>query len=155
MSPFCYTKHMSIKTIDRSLIRFFQRFAVPMARFGLFVVFFWFGILKVLGYSPAEPLVEALFNSTIHFMSFSSFILFFGWYEVLIGILFLIKGAERIVLPLLLIHMITTFGPLVLLPQASWSGFLIPTLTGQYIIKNLVIIAAAMGIAAHLHPMKR
>lgn len=127
---------------------------MPMARFGIFVVFFWFGILKVLGLSPASPLVEALFNHTIHFMPFSSFIVFFGWYEVLIAILFLIKGAERIVLPLLLIHMITTFMPLVLLQGETWSAFLVPTLEGQYIIKNLVIIAAAMGIAAHLHPMK-
>lgn len=146
---------MSIKAIDLRLIHFFQRIAVPAARFGIFVVFFWFGMLKVLGLSPAEPLVEQLFQHTIHFMSFGSFILFFGWFEVVIGVLFLIKGAERIVMPLLLIHMITTFGPLVLLPEATWSAFLVPTLTGQYIIKNLVIIAAAIGIAARLHPMKK
>ena len=126
-----------------------------MARLGLFVVFFWFGILKVLGFSPAEPLVEQLFNATIGFMSFSTFLVGFGLFEMLIGILFLIKGTERLVMPLLIIHMITTFGPLVFLPEASWISFMVPTLTGQYIIKNLVIIAAAMGIAAQLHPIKR
>jgi uncharacterized membrane protein YkgB len=88
-------------------------------------------------------------------MSFHSFLILFGVFECLIGILFLIRGAERIVIPLLFIHMITTFGPLFLLPQETWSGFLVPTLEGQYIIKNLVIIAAAIGIAAHLHPMPR
>lgn len=144
-----------MRTIDLGLIHFFRKYWIPVARFGIFVVFFWFGILKVLGYSPAEPLVEQLFSATISFMSFSSFILFFGLFEVLIGILFLIKGAERIVMPLLLIHMITTFGPLVFLPEASWSSFMVPTLTGQYIIKNLVIIAAAMGIAAQLHPIRK
>ncbi len=146
---------MNFQNIDLHIIKFFRRYAVPMARFGLFVVFFWFGILKVVGLSPAEPLVEQLFNATIHFMSFSSFILFFGLFEVVIGILFLIKGMERVVMPLLLIHMITTFGPLVLLPQATWVQFMVPTLTGQYIIKNLVIIASAMGIASHLHPIKK
>jgi hypothetical protein len=50
--------------------------------------------------------------------------------------------------------MITTFMPLFLLTEETWSGFLIPTLEGQYIIKNLVVIAAAMGIAAHLEPIK-
>jgi uncharacterized membrane protein YkgB len=50
--------------------------------------------------------------------------------------------------------MIATFLPLFILPQETWSGFLVPTLEGQYIIKNLVLIAAAIGIAAHLHPMK-
>ncbi len=146
---------MSIRKIDIKLIHFFQRYWVPMARLGLFVVFFWFGILKVLGFSPAEPLVEQLFNATIGFMSFSTFLVGFGLFEMLIGILFLIKGTERLVMPLLIIHMITTFGPLVFLPEASWISFMVPTLTGQYIIKNLVIIAAAMGIAAQLHPIKR
>ena len=51
--------------------------------------------------------------------------------------------------------MITTFGPLVLLPTETWDGFMIPTLTGQYIIKNVVIIAIAMGIAARLHPIQK
>jgi len=45
--------------------------------------------------------------------------------------------------------------PLILLPQVTWSGILVPTLEGQYIIKNLAIIAAAIGIAAHLHPLQR
>jgi uncharacterized membrane protein YkgB len=144
-----------LRDIDLGLIRFFNRTAEPMARFGIFVVFFWFGILKVLGLSPATPLVEHLFNVTIHFMPFSAFLIGFGIFEMVIGILFLFQGFERIVMPLLLIHMVTTFGPLVFLPQVTWQHFLVPTLEGQYIIKNLVIIAAAMGIAAHLHPLKK
>jgi len=127
---------------------------MPVARFGLFVVFFWFGLLKVLGLSPASGVVERLFMHTVPFMSFGSFLMLFGLFECLIGILFLIKGAERIVIPLLFIHMATTFGPLFFLPQETWSAFLVPTLEGQYIIKNLVIVAAAIGIAAHLHPMR-
>ena len=126
---------------------------MPVARFGLFVIFFWFGLLKVLGLSPASGVVERLFTHTVPFLSFSSVLVLFGLFECLIGILFLIKGAERIVIPLLFIHMVTTFGPLFFLPQETWSGFLVPTLEGQYIIKNLVIVAAAIGIAAHLHPM--
>ncbi len=60
---------------------------------------------------------------------------------------------ERLVIPLLALHMITTFMPLFLLPSITWAGFFVPTLEGQYIIKNLVIIAAAIGIAAQLHPL--
>lgn len=146
---------MSIKSIDLHLIHFFQRYSMPVARFGLFLVFFWFGILKVLGLSPAGPLVEALFHQTITFMSFGTFYLLFGLFEMLIGILFLIKGAERIVIPLLLFHMVTTIMPLFMLTDTTWQRFMVPTLEGQYIIKNIVIIACAMGIASHLHPMKR
>ena len=146
---------MDIQTIDRGLIGFFHRNWIQMARFGLFVVYFWFGILKVIGLSPASPLVQALFERTISFMPFSVFIVAFGLFEMLIGILFLVKGAERIVLPLLLLHMITTAMPLILVTAATWQSPLVPTLEGQYIIKNLLLIACAMGIAGNIAPLKK
>jgi uncharacterized membrane protein YkgB len=146
---------MTLRTIDIKLIHFFRKISVPLARFGLFVVFFWFGALKVIGISPASGVVERLFESTIPFMSFATFLILFGLFECLIGILFLIRGAERVVIPLLFIHMVTTFGPLYFLPGETWSAFMVPTLEGQYIIKNLLIIATAVGIAAHLHPIRK
>ena len=145
---------MPLKKFDTSLIIFFRKISIPVARFSLFVVFFWFGLLKVIGLSPASGLVQRLFENTIPFITFHSFLIGFGLFECLIGILFLVRGAERIVIPLLLVHMITTFGPLVLLPSETWQRFLVPTLEGQYIIKNLVIIATGIGIAAHLHPFR-
>lgn len=146
---------MPIQSIDIALINFFKKISVPSARIGIFVVFFWFGLLKVIGLSPASGVVERLFEQTIPFMSFHTFLISFGLFECLIGIMFLIKGLERLVIPLLFIHMITTFGPLVFLPQETWQSFMVPTLEGQYIIKNLVIIACAINIASHLHPMKK
>lgn len=145
---------MSLRTLDLELIHAFRKASIPVARFGLFTVFFWFGILKVIGLSPASPLVENLFSHTISFMPFGTFIVIFGLYECLIGILFLIRGAERVVIPLLFLHMITTIMPLFVIPAATWSGFLVPTIEGQYIIKNILIIAAGIGIASHLHPLK-
>lgn len=145
---------MSIRDIDIKLINFFRRISVPVARFGLFVVFFWFGILKMIGFSPASSLVQQLFEQMITFVSFSSFIILFGLFECLIGILFLVRGFERLVIPMLFIHMILTFLPLFILPEVTWTKFLVPTLEGQYIIKNLVIVATAIGIAAHLHPIR-
>ena len=144
---------MNIRNIDVHLIHFFQRHWIQFGRFSVAILFIWFGLLKVLHLSPASELVHDLFETSIHFVSFTQFYIFFAWFEVVIGVLFLIPRMTRVVMPLLLIHMITTFGPLVLLPTESWSGFLVPTLVGQYIIKNLVIIAVAMGIAAHLHPL--
>ncbi len=149
---------MSLQTFDLELIHLCKKLSVPVARIGLFIVFFWFGILKVIGtgLSPATPLVEKLFNSTMPsgIISFGTFMILFGLFECLIGILFLIRGTERVVIPLLFIHMITTIMPLIFIPEATWSGFMIPTLEGQYIIKNLVIIAATIGIVAHMHPIK-
>ncbi len=143
---------MASPSFDGWLAVLARNISVPLARLGLFVVFFWFGFLKVLGLSPAAGLVQALFEKTISCMSFDTFYLLFALLECLIGILFLVKGAERIVIPLLLPHMAMTFLPLFMLPEIVWSGFLVPTLEGQYIIKNIVIIAAAIGIVAQTCP---
>ncbi|HEY4512188.1 MAG TPA: hypothetical protein VJH63_00840 [Candidatus Paceibacterota bacterium] len=146
---------MNYRTFDIKVLHFFRLISVPISRLGIFVVFFWFGILKVFSLSPASPLVLALLSRTMPFIPPETFLVFFGVLECFIGLLFLIKGAERIAITILFLHMITTFMPLILLPQVTWSGILVPTLEGQYIIKNLAIIAAAIGIAAHLHPLQR
>lgn len=148
-----YTGRMNTVRIDHEIIHFLRRAFVPVARFAVFVVYVWFGFLKLVGLSPAGPLVHDLFNATIHFMSFNTFFMLFAAFEVLIGILFLIPRATRIVIPLLFLHMVTTLLPLFLLPHEVWSGFLVPTLEGQYILKNLVIISVAIGIAAQVHPL--
>lgn len=144
-----------IRSIDLFVIRFSRKIAEHLSRFALFLVFFWFGALKVLELSPASPLVHALFETTMPIMPFYIFLILFGLFEMLIGILFLIRGAERAVIPLLFLHMTTTILPLFLLTSVTWSGFLVPTMEGQYIIKNILIIALAIGIASQLHPLKR
>jgi uncharacterized membrane protein YkgB len=149
------TLRSRFRHLDIEIIHFFRDISEPLARLGLFVCFFWFGILKVLDLSPASPLVEQLFVQTVPFVSFGLFMVLFGLFEMLIGMMFLIKGLEREVIPLLFIHMVTTFMPLFMVTGATWSGFMVPTLEGQYIIKNLVIIAVAVGIASHLHPVAR
>jgi len=120
------------------------------SRFSLFVVFFWFGLLKVIGLSPANALVKGLYSDTLSktltFLPFSQFIIVFGIFEMIIGLLFLIPRFKRLALILLGLHMITTFMPLFLLPKMTWQGFLVPTLEGQYILKNLVIISLALMI---------
>lgn len=144
-----------ISTIDSHLIAWLQKYSPALARASLFVVFFWFGILKIVAMSPANPLVENLLSRTVPYITFQKFILFFGAYEMLIGIVFLIPGIERLAIALLIPHMITTLLPLFLLPDITWQGLLAPTLEGQYIIKNSVIIALAFTIAARLHPIRK
>ncbi len=129
-----------------------QRWFIPFSRFAIFLVYFWFGALKVFGESPASPLVSDLLARTLPFVTFESFIFAFGLLEMIIGILFLIPRFERLGLFVLALHLITTMMPLILLPEIAWTGFLAPTLEGQYIIKNVLIIAVAMGILSHLHP---
>lgn len=142
-----------LNRFDVWFIHLLRRISIPCARVALFVVFFWFGILKIIGTSPANPLVSNLLETTMPFMTWEVFIILFSIYEMLIGITFIIPRLERLAIALLIPHMIMTSLPLFMLPEIAWQGFFTPTLEGQYIIKNLAIIALAMGIAAHLHPI--
>lgn len=132
--------------------------AFLFAHVALFVVFVWFGALKLFGLSPASTLVTDLFNHTLGIVvpfGADTFILILGALEVIIGALFVIPRMERVAMVLLVPHMITTILPLFLLSSVTWNGFLSPTLEGQYIIKNLVIIALALMVFADLNKTRR
>jgi uncharacterized membrane protein YkgB len=144
-----------IEAIDIKLLPFVKKISVPLARLALFTVFFWFGALKVFATSPANPLVAALLEKTLPFITFDQFIVALGIYEMLIGASFLFPGRERLSVALLMPHMVMTMMPLVLLPQVAWSGWFVPTLEGQYMIKNLLIIALALSLAARLEPLRK
>jgi len=139
-----------IHKFDYFFLGFLKKHSIKFARVAIFIVYFWFGALKLFNLSPAQPLVQSLLERTLPFISFQNFIILFALFEMLIGLLFLIRGAERWVMVLLAIHLFTTCLPLVLLPQITWQGFLVPTLEGQYIIKNVLIIALAIVIVSQI-----
>lgn len=133
----------------QSITNFARAHSLSFARFALFVVFFWFGILKVVAESPANPLVSELLGKTMPFMSFDLFILLLGIFEVVIGISFLFPKFLKFSITFLAIHILTTLMPLILLPAVTWTSMFVPTLEGQYIIKNILIIALAMILVAN------
>ncbi len=133
-------------------MNFIKTISLPFARFSLFVIFFWFGLLKVLGQSPASAMVLKLFGDTVGHMNVMSpelFIMIFGFFEILIGIFFLVPQLDTFTLTLFGVHMITTALPLFVLPEMVWTHMFVPTLEGQYIIKNLALIACALFIAGN------
>ena len=140
------------KKIDTYSINLFRKCEVSLARIAIFTVYFWFGLLKLIGMSPAAPLVQGLFDRTINFMPFSTFYALFAVFEMAIGILFLIRGLERLAIFTLGLHMVTTIMPLFLMPEFTWQAFLVPTLEGQYIIKNILIIACAVVVGSKIVP---
>lgn len=116
-------------------------------RVSLFVVFFWFGFLKVIGMSPAKDIVTHLHHQTIEvFIPAHIFVPLLGVAECLIGIFWLIPRLTKLAFVVFCLQMFTTFLPLILLPSETWqSGFAL-TLAGQYIIKNIVLIASAYTV---------
>lgn len=144
---------MNTLKLDRQLINFFKRTYIPLARIAFFIVFFWFGFIKLVGLSPAGPLAEALVAKTVGSEWFDPLFIILALIECAIGILFLFPKTVRIIIPILFIHMLIVCSPLVLLPEQTWQSFLVPTLEGQYIIKNIVIVALAFGVAANTQPI--
>lgn len=116
-------------------------------RVALFVVFFWFGFLKIIHISPAEGLVTNLHRATIaSVMPIEYFLVFLGVIECIIGILWLIPSLTKVAFGVFILQMFTTFLPLLFLPKDTWQNTLVLTLTGQYIIKNVVLITSAFTI---------
>lgn len=148
-------KSQNIKEIDLRLIAFFSKTFLPFARFALFLIFFWFGLIKLLGLSSASPLAQALISKTIGMQYFDGLFYLLAAIECVIGILILFPKTTRIVIPLLLFHMVVVCSPLLLLPGYTWQQLGIPTLEGQYIMKNVAVVAVAIGIAASAQPLKQ
>jgi uncharacterized membrane protein YkgB len=93
--------------------------------------------------SPAAGLLAATVE-WVPFVSTESMLHLIGWWEVAIGVCFLWRPMLRIGILLLAMQMVGTFLPLVVVPDATWQANGAPTMEGQYILKNLLIISGAM-----------
>ncbi|UOY07961.1 doxx family protein [Muricauda sp. SCSIO 64092] len=109
------------------------------------LVYLWFGSLKFFpGTSPAEELAR----NTIHQLTFGlvtdqAAVTLLAILEVGIGLLLLIGIFRKQVVVIALAHMVFTFTPLLFFPNDSFAHApLVPTLLGQYIGKNIIIIGA-------------
>jgi uncharacterized membrane protein YkgB len=134
--------------LDRRIAGFMRTWGVVALRVSVAVVFIWFGALKPLGMSPAAGLVMATV-AWLPLLSPAAWLAVIGWWEVTIGVTFLFRATLRIAIALLFLQMVGTFMPLVALPDVTFQAGRVPyapTLEGQYIIKNLIIIAAALVI---------
>lgn len=151
----CMAKTIDYEAVDLRIISFFRKTFIPVARVSIFIVFFWFGLIKVVGLSPASPLAEALTAKTVGMQYFDVLFIILALLECMIGLLFLFPKMTRVVIPLLLFHMLIVCSPLVLVPEYTWQQPFVPTLEGQYIIKNAVVVAVAIGIAASTQPLTK
>jgi uncharacterized membrane protein YphA (DoxX/SURF4 family) len=137
--------------VDARITRTLASMSIPVLRIALGMVFLWFGVLKFFpNLSPAEELaartIETLTFGTIR--ADVSLPVLAAW-ECLIGIGLIAGRFLRATLALLALQMVGTFMPLVLFPDETFTIFPIaPTLEGQYIIKNVVLVGAAIVVGA-------
>lgn len=131
--------------LDQKIARVMDKWSIPAIRISFGIIFIWFGALKPFHLSPAEEFLK----KTVVFLPFGDpefWLIIIGWWEVVIGITFLFERTTKIAITLLFLQMIGTFMPLFFLPETTFKNGNILTLTmeGQYIIKNVMIIAGAL-----------
>jgi uncharacterized membrane protein YkgB len=121
-----------------------EKNSICMMRVALAIVYIWFGALKVFGMSPAGELVE----KTVYWFKPEIFVPILGICEIIIGLGLLVKRFIPITIVLLLSHMAVTFFPVFIVQAVCFDAFPYqPTLVGQYVIKNIVLISGALIIA--------
>lgn len=124
---------------------------ITLLRVSVGVVFFWFGALKFFpGMSPATDLAARTIRVlTAGNLSDTTAIYTLATWECLIGLGLVAGRMLRTVLLLLWLQMAGTLMPLFFFPEEVFQVIpFAPTLEGQYIIKNVVIISAAIVIGA-------
>lgn len=120
-----------------------------LLRWAIGINYFWFGALKFFnGLSPAETLAKDTIRVlTLGLIPDEVNLMLLAIWEVGIGIIFLSGHFIRFGTNAAIVHMIFTFMPLFFFPDVSFShapyGF---TIVGQYIVKNLVFLAALLII---------
>jgi uncharacterized membrane protein YkgB len=137
-----------IARVDEVVIPFLRRWGIPTLRISLAVVFIWFGALKVFGVSPVVDLVA----STVYWVDPDWFVPALGVVEVLVGVGLAARFGLRLVLLVLALQMLGTFLVFVLLPELTFQDGnpLQLTIEGEFVLKNLVLLASAMVVGASI-----
>lgn len=143
----------SIQKFDNSFITFAKNNYSWLARLSLFVIYFYFGFLKIIGASPASDLALGFADKMGMGAYGNELFLALAYVECLIGVLILFPRFTRVALFFMFGHMLLVCAPIVLYPEAIWQSPFVPNLEGQYIIKNAALVALALGLVAHTAPL--
>jgi uncharacterized membrane protein YphA (DoxX/SURF4 family) len=137
--------------VDVRVTEWMARYGITLTRLALGIVFLWFGVLKfVPGLSPAYELAGRTIETlTLGWIVPSISLPLLAFWECAIGLGLLLGRFLRATLLLLFLQMPGTMLPVVLFPGEVFQQVpFVPTLEGQYIIKNLVLIGAALVVGA-------
>lgn len=143
----------SLNKIDTKITSWMDRNGLFLLRISMGIVFVWFGVLK---FFPGVSAAQDLAIRTIELLTFGLvpevlIINGLALWEVLIGVGLIWGKFMKATLLLLFLQMIGTFTPVFLFPSEVFNHIpYAPTLEGQYIIKNIVIISAAMVLWGRL-----
>ena len=139
--------------LDAWVAGLMEAYGIALLRTAVGLVFIWFGALKIAGESPVADLVA----STVYWLPQDSFVRFLGVWEVMIGIGLLVPVALRLTLLLFWAQMAGTFLVLLVKHDVAFQNDnpVLLTVTGEFVIKNLVLIAAGLVIGSTVRQRRR
>ena len=143
-------RRISVSAVLDRIAEVLAAHSITALRVSLGLVFLVFASFKfVAGANPAEDLAVATVDQlTFGVVSGSAALLLTALTETVIGITLLTGRFVRVGLVVLAGAMAGILSPLVLFPDQMWSGNG-PTLTGQYVFKDIVLVAGGLVVAAH------
>ena len=148
-----YFRGSWFQRVDPNITSWMNRNGLRFLRISVGIVFVWFGVLKFFpGLSAAQDLAIRTINLlTFELVSDALIINGLALWEVLIGIGLISGKFMRETILLLFLQMMGTFAPIFLFPHEVFTRIpYAPTLEGQYIIKNIVIISSAIVLGGSL-----
>src|SRR5262245_20543146 len=143
--------HARFELLDKRLTGYMARYGVTLLRISVGIVFLWFGFLKFFpGLSPAAELATRTIGIlTFGLVSPRLALMLLAVWESVVGIGLIFGLYLRVTLLLLWLQMIGTITPLCLFPEEAFTRLpYAPSLEGQYIIKNLVLVSAGIVVGA-------
>lgn len=134
------------RNVEELLTDELRRISLPLLRCAFGVIFCWFGTLKVVGLSPVEDFVAG----TLPWFDRAWLIPVLGLFEVAIGVGMIAGRFLFLVCAVLVGHLAGTFLALVMQADVTFQGGnpLLLAAEGEFVVKNLVYIAAALVLAA-------
>lgn len=139
------TTHQKIllSRVDQRVSYFMGHVGHKMERWLLGVIFFWFGCLKIFGELSASSIIA----KSVFWLPSQIMVPFLGIWELLIGICLILPHMQRIAILFLLIRLPGTLMALLYHYDLCFTGSLLsPTIQGQYLLKEISLLGAALVI---------
>jgi uncharacterized membrane protein YkgB len=125
-----------------TIFRFIERIAPFFLRYSLVLILLWIGALKFVDPSP----VRMLLSASLSFLAFNAFVYVLGALEIVAALLLLAGVWVRYIGLLCLVLFVGTLT--IFLTAPAVTGFPLLTLAGQFLLKDVVLAAAAVSVAA-------
>lgn len=140
----------SLLRLEARLVGWLARYSIVLLRVSLGLVFLGFGLLKFFpGASPAEDLAERTMDAlTLGLIPGNVGIIGVAVLETAIGLSLTTGRYQRLGLALLGMAMVGVLSPVILFYGDLFPEPFQPTLAAQYVLKDIVLLAAGLVVAA-------